>query len=181
MTIDPPQPLQGGLFSLNHGMFHPRNGPLRIEPKYDGFRCLITRHGAYARSGRKLPQARIFEPLMDYLPEEAKWFDCELLGTRTRGQNIALVVFDVAMPGELHERLDHLYNLQEAPVSTELKTEVYRAPDLEFPLRGWDEARAGGMEGIVVKRLESTYGKGLIRDWVKYRYAFPGNEEIKGV
>ena len=132
MTIDPPQPLQGGLFSLNHGMFHPRNGPLRIEPKYDGFRCLITRHGAYARSGRKLPQARIFEPLMDYLPEEAKWFDCELLGTRTRGQNIALVVFDVAMPGELHERLDYIDNLQEDFVR-----------DFVFPI----------FRGFVVKKL----------------------------
>ena len=172
----PPAPLQGGQFGLGHAAFDSRRGPVRIEPKYNGYRCLLTREGPVSRAGKRLPMAQPFwEELAPQLPEGSDWWDCELLGTREHTQDLALVVFDVAVSGSLESRLDRLGQLPPAPISPSVPWGVYRAPGILGAAEAWETCRANGMEGIVVKRLGSEYPTGITLDWIKFRYAFPGN------
>lgn len=173
-----PRPLNGGIFAPNHVVWS--GGPVIVQPKFDGFRCIITRDGAFSRHGKRLPFGLDFaDRLIPKLADDMAWFDCELLGTRD-GNEIALVVFDIRMRGDLTFRQTVLSQvLRDQPTckaQVDAKEgEIYQCPNYQLGMEAWQTCRERQLEGVVVKYTDSRYPLGQTSKWVKFRYITPGN------
>ena len=150
------------------------------EPKWDGWRGVLSRTRLRSRHGKDL--SRRFPGLLGQLPsgvvldgEIVCWTDGHLdFAGLQRGQRqgICFVAFDVlrcdgedvrSKPYADRRRLLTGLDLT-APISV-----VESTTDRATALRWWEDYRAAGLEGLVAKRLDQSYRPGQ-RDWLKLRH-----------
>ena len=152
-----------------------------FEPKWDGWRGLLTSDMVTSRQGKDL--RRHFPELLGLLPtgttldgEIVCWRNGRLdfagLHRRAEDASVCYVVFDLlevdgndlrARP--YRERRAVLEGIALAPPLTLVESTADRA----VALRWWEDYRAVGIEGLVAKKLDDPYRPGQ-RDWQKLRH-----------
>ncbi len=181
----------------NHADYTP--GAFAVQPKWDGFRCLLTEEGAFSRHGKPLPRADKFlkhPDVCDFFDEMAPivdWIDCELLGTRDDG-DLTLIVFDFCMKAAIREDFI-LEDMEEEPDEavapwvlrnkilsdffhecslTRPPNGVWLTPSGNDPAKMFKSAYEAGHEGIVIKEPWSGYAAGDTCMWTKFRFSEQG-------
>ena len=162
-----------------------------FEPKWDGWRGVLTQSRLRSRHGKDL--SRRFSGLLGLLAAGAVvdgeivcWTDGRLdFAGLQRGQRegICFVAFDVLrLDGEdvrskpYHLRRELLIGLDlVAPISV-----VESTTDRATALRWWEDYRAAGLEGLVAKRLDQPYRPGQ-RDWLKLRHRATVDLVVTGI
>lgn len=166
--MSPPQPINGGQFRLDHAMWS--LGEWIAQPKWDGWRAIVTRSGAYTRQGKRLPRAESWEDKLLPILDEVEWLDCELLGPRDQGDD-TLIVFDASTGGDWETRRIYLESKLEVCGVDRPASGVWLTPYSTRPAEMWHAAKLAGAEGIVAKRPCSRYGSSRAPYWVKFRFA----------
>lgn len=151
--------------------------PCIVEPKIDGFRCLVTvdEDGtvhAWSRSGAEWPKVAAALSELSYFT--GCWFDGELViggswattnAAMKRGEfdpdDLQFTVFD----GDDLARL-HIWLLDFGRVSLSQWARCRDRAEVECQ---FEKALADGHEGIVVKRLGATYARGRSGNWLKLK------------
>lgn len=151
--------------------------PCIVEPKIDGFRCLVTvdEDGtvhAWSRSGREWPKVAAALSELSHFP--GAWFDGELLiGGSWAATNAAfkrgtfnaddlhLYVFDGSA-----EARQFLWFLDFPRISTVPGTWCGSRSDIEAAYKA---AIGTGHEGIVVKKPDARYTAGRSGNWMKLK------------
>lgn len=162
----------------------PISYPARIEPKWDGFRCIAVKSGGkvtmYARSGRVFERAKKIDAWLEKHMQEGWVLDGELMakewndtasiiGSRKNHKDddsLQFHVFD-CMPLEAWKSHDgtkpYAERLADIPVvlgavsETVVPAQGKTVTNETELLSYFDECIAKGYEGIMVKRLDTPY------------------------
>jgi bifunctional non-homologous end joining protein LigD len=164
-----------------------------VEAKLDGWRCILLTNGdirAWSRRGREISDAvPQLARIVDALPGRRVILDGELVFGAGRPDDfyrfgpalarrpsrsislVAFVAFDVLFDGEqltklcYHERRRILEDLRLSGPGWQTAPS-FRVPPVDL-LASCNEL---GLEGVIVKRLDSVYRPGVrSRDWLKFK------------
>jgi len=177
----------------------PFNSPEWIfETKWDGVRaiCAITRKDVYAvsRTGRDLvPQFPELAKLLGSFKNLPLIIDGEIVSLDAKGRSsfqrlqprinrlrgatdvrvaVSFAVFDVLMIGGVdvrHEPLGRRKSLLKKCIRAGQKPVFVSTFTTGDGVKAFDKARRQKLEGVVAKRLDSAYGSGRSRDWLKIK------------
>lgn len=151
--------------------------PCIVEPKIDGFRCLVTVDDdgtvhAWSRSGREWP--KVAAALSELARFKGAWLDGELQIGGSWATTNATMKRDEFSPDDVHlyvfdgspEPRQFLWFLDFPRVSTVSGIWCGTRSDIEA---AYQTVLGNGFEGIVVKKMGASYRGGRTGNWMKLK------------